>query len=113
MSDNNISFNGEDVKSFFLHAAQHAATKEELQAVKSELKEDIKDVKEEIKAVKSELKEDIKEVKEELQAVKSDLKEDIKAVNLKLDRVYGIGVGLLISAIVGMGGIITTILLKL
>ncbi len=70
----------------------HLATKAELSAVKSELKEDINKVrselKEDINKVRSELKEDISnvrsELKEEIGNVKMELKVEMKDIESRL-----------------------------
>ena len=75
------------------NTGRQPAGKDELAAVKTELKGDIAGLRSELAAVKTELKGDIAAVRSELAAVKTELKDDIKNLpgellrtNLKMDR---------------------------
>ncbi|MDF1874170.1 hypothetical protein JHD48_00320 [Sulfurimonas sp. SAG-AH-194-I05] len=96
-----------DIMTFLLHSTQHTATREELQAVKTELKNEIQEVRTELKkeiqevrtdmqVLKTELKTEIQEVRTDMQVLKTELKTEISKIDAKFDRMQW----LIISTIV-------------
>ncbi len=73
-----------DIMKFLLHSTQHAATREELQEVKKELKIEMLDMK-------TELKQDISglrtELRNDMTSLKTELKKDIAKIDAKFDRI--------------------------
>ncbi|NOQ29792.1 MAG: hypothetical protein GQ570_01585 [Helicobacteraceae bacterium] len=88
-----------DIMQFLLHSTQHVATREELQAVKVELKQEISDVRKEISDVKTELKQEISDVRKEISAVKTELKQDILKLSNKFDKVQWLIMAVLITVV--------------
>ncbi|MEA1983004.1 MAG: hypothetical protein U9N39_05610 [Campylobacterota bacterium] len=76
----NENLTQKDIMQFLLHSTQHVATREELDGVKRELKEDIS-------KVESSLKMDISKVEEKIDRVESSLKGDISKVEEKIEKV--------------------------
>jgi len=69
-----------DIMQFLLHSTQHVATREELSAVKTELKQDMS-------KLETSLKQDISEVKQDMSKLETSLKQDMSKLetNLKQD----------------------------
>ena len=91
------SFTQKDLMQNLLHASQHAATREELDAVRRDLKEDISKVESSISKVESGLKADISKLESSISKVESRLKADISKVDSKFDRLQWLIVGVIIS----------------
>jgi len=83
-----------DIMKFLLHSTQHAATREELQEVKKELKIEMLDMKNELKqdisGLRSELKNDMTSLKTELKkdilGLRSELKNDMTSLKTELKK---------------------------
>jgi len=99
----NENLTQKDIMQFLLHSTQHVATREELQAVKIELKQDISAVKTELKqdisAVKTELKQDISAVKTELKQDISKLYDKISKVDAKFDKIQWLIIATMITVL--------------
>ena len=85
---NKNDFTQKDLMIHLLQSAQHSATREELQEVKSELKIDTQELRNDIQELRSELKGDIQELRSELkgdiQELRSELKGDIQDLRSEL-----------------------------
>ncbi|MEA3315225.1 MAG: hypothetical protein U9Q30_05160, partial [Campylobacterota bacterium] len=66
----NENLTQKDIMQFLLHSTQHVATREELESVKRELKDDIKNLK-------VELKDDNLKLDKRIDTLKVELKDDI------------------------------------
>ena len=67
----NENLTQKDIMQFLLHSTQHVATREELQDVKRELKEDINKLDNKIDKVGTNLKEDISKVEDKISKVEA------------------------------------------
>jgi len=87
-----------DIMQFLLHSTQHVATREELSAVKTELKQDISkletslkqdisEVKQDMSKLETSLKQDISEVKQDMSKLETSLKQDISEVKNDISKV--------------------------
>ena len=91
--DEKTEFTQKELMQHLLQAAQHSATREELNQVRNELKGDIAELKTELKSdmaeLKSDLKSDMAELKSELKGdtagLKSELKNDIASIKKDIE----------------------------
>jgi len=72
---------------FLLHSTQHVATREELEAVKRELKQDISRVEDKISTVEINLRQGISKVEDKISTVEINLRQDISKVDAKFDKI--------------------------
>ena len=82
----NENLTQKDIMQFLLHSTQHVATREELQDVKKELKEDINKLDEKVDKVEANLNTKIDKVEANLKQDINKLDEKIDKVNFKFDK---------------------------
>ena len=102
-------FTQKDLMKHLLNAAQHAATREELQATKSELKGDIAELRTELKGdiaeLRTELKGDIAELRTELKGDIAGLRTEFNALADKTDTLRADLITMEYKLTVRLGGI--------
>ena len=82
---------------FLLHSTQHVATREELSAVKNELKQDMSKLETNLKQNMS--KQDVSKLETSLKQDISEVKNDISKVNAKLDKLQWLIVATLLTVV--------------
>ena len=88
-----------DIMQFLLHSTQHVATREELSAVKTELKQDISKLETSLKQDISEVKQDMSKLETSLKQDISEVKNDISKVNSKFDKLQWLIVATLLTVV--------------
>ena len=99
-----------DIMQFLLHSTQHVATREELSAVKTELKQDISkletslkqdisEVKQDMSKLETSLKQDMSKLETSLKQDISEVKNDISKVNSKFDKLQWLIVATLLTVV--------------
>lgn len=87
----NENLTQKDIMQFLLHSTQHVATREELENVKQELKQDISKVDDKISKAETSLRQDISKVE-------TSLRQDNKDLIKRMDRFMFWSLGLTVTS---------------
>ena len=98
----NENLTQKDIMQFLLHSTQHVATREELENVKQELKQDISKVDDKISKAETSLRQDISKIetslRQDISKVETSLRQDNKDLIKRMDRFMFWSLGLTVTS---------------